>query len=325
MNNRHLFTKIKKPHPSQIETGNISTTMFFDSHSHVHENFTIWFSILSPFGDPLGKLHKFSYLLGAKNLLALSTPSDDEPLQHTVVDDYIEVIQDLIVYPLLEQDFMSTMGPYNRVQPMQALAESHLFLLATAPIPYVVTSAASLLEPIQSFCAQPSIISPKVIAHNSRLCTNVYHDIHKALVGNTGALIMELELVFTHWHFTPTWNGRHLDDIIPHNDCIASHPAPTPTAVTSLPPIDIPTSTMDPPIPPIELTLCEGRATPPTVPPTFASIAPASSMPTTSWIPFALCLAHVALILSHVFHLFRPGCRGNRVPPDQPNIQFFFW
>jgi len=21
---------------------------------------------------------------------------------------------------------------------------------------------------------------------------------------------MELELVFTHWHFTPTWNGRHL-------------------------------------------------------------------------------------------------------------------
>jgi len=69
--------------------------MSFDSH--IHENFLIRFSISSPLGDPLGKLNKFSYLLDAKHLLALSTPSGDEPLQCTVVDEHIEVIQDLIV------------------------------------------------------------------------------------------------------------------------------------------------------------------------------------------------------------------------------------
>jgi len=70
--------------------------MSFDSH--IHENFTIQFSISSPVGDPLGKLNKFSYLLDATHLLALSTPSSNEPLQCAVADDYIEVIQDLIVY-----------------------------------------------------------------------------------------------------------------------------------------------------------------------------------------------------------------------------------
>jgi len=64
--------------------------MSFDSH--IHENFTIRFSISSPLGHPLGKLNKFSYLVEAKHLLALSTPSDDEPLQCTIVDDHIEAI-----------------------------------------------------------------------------------------------------------------------------------------------------------------------------------------------------------------------------------------
>jgi len=119
--------------------------------SHVHENFSIRFSISSPLGDPLGKLHKFSYPLDAKHLLALSTPSANEPLQHAVADDFIEVIiKDLIVYPLLEQEFMSTMGPSNHAQRIQSLAESPFTLLAKAE---AVTSAASLLEAIQGFCA----------------------------------------------------------------------------------------------------------------------------------------------------------------------------
>jgi len=115
--------------------------MSFDSHTH--ENFTIQFSI------SLGKLNKFSYFVEAKHLLALSTPSADEPLQYTIVDEYIEVIQDLIVYPLLEQEFMSTMGPSNRAQRIQQLVESPFTLLAKAE---TITSAASLLEAIQDFC-----------------------------------------------------------------------------------------------------------------------------------------------------------------------------
>ena len=87
--NRHQFTKIKKPHPSQIES---TTTMSVDSH--IYENVAIGFSISSPLGDPLGdplgRLNKFSCLLDA---------SDDEPLQCTVVDDHIEVIQNHIVCP----------------------------------------------------------------------------------------------------------------------------------------------------------------------------------------------------------------------------------
>ena len=122
--------------------------MSFDSH--IHENFTIQFSISSLVGDPLGKLNKFSYLLDAKYLLALSIPSDNEPLQYAVANEYIEVIQDLIVYPLLEQEFMSTMGPSNRAHRIQQLAESPFTLLAKAE---AVTSAASLLEAIQCFCA----------------------------------------------------------------------------------------------------------------------------------------------------------------------------
>jgi len=114
------------------------TTMSFDSY--IHENFTIRFSISSPLGDPLEKLDKFSYLVDAKHLLALSTPSADEPLHCTIVDEHIEVIQDLIVYPLLEQEFMSTMGPSNRAHRIQQLVESPFTLLAKAE---AVTSAAS--------------------------------------------------------------------------------------------------------------------------------------------------------------------------------------
>jgi len=121
--------------------------MSFDSHTH--ENFTIRFSVSSPVGDPLGKLNKFSYLVDAKHLLTLSTPFADEPLQCTIADGHIEVIQDLIVYPLLEQEFMSTMGPSNRTHRIQQLAESPFTFLAKAE---AVTSPSSLLEAIQDFC-----------------------------------------------------------------------------------------------------------------------------------------------------------------------------
>jgi len=176
--------------------------MSFDSR--IHENFTIQFSISSPLGDPFGKLHKFSHLLDAKHLLALSTSSADEPLQCTTADDYIEVIKDLVVCPLLEQEFMSTMGPSNRAHRIQQLAESSFTLLAKAE---AVTSAANLLEAIQGFCAWATC--PAAV------------NVHNILTGNTGPRVMELELVFTHWHFAPTWNGRHLDDIIPDSDCLA--------------------------------------------------------------------------------------------------------
>jgi len=159
--------------------------MSFDSH--IHENFAIQFSISSPLGDPLGKLNKFSYLLDAKHLLALSTPFADDPLQCTIVDDYIEVNQDLIVYPLLEQEFMSTIGPSKRAHRIQQLAESPFTMLAKAE---AVTSAASLLGAIQGFCTWATC--PAAV--------NVYN----ILTGNTGPPIMELELVFTHLHFTPT-------------------------------------------------------------------------------------------------------------------------
>jgi len=111
-------------------------------------------------------------------------------------------IQDLIVCPLLEQEFVSTMGPSNRAHRIQQLAESPFILLAKAE---AVTSAAGLLEAIQGFCAWATC--PAAV--------NVYN----ILTDNTGPPIMELELQFTHWHFTHTWNGRHLDDIIPHSDC----------------------------------------------------------------------------------------------------------
>jgi len=77
-----------------------TTIMSFDSN--IHENFAIRFSMSSPLGDPLGQLNKFSCLLDAKHILALSTPFADEPLQHTIADDCIEIIQDLIVCPLPE-------------------------------------------------------------------------------------------------------------------------------------------------------------------------------------------------------------------------------
>ena len=308
--------------------------MSFDSH--IHENFTIQFSISSPLGDPLGKLNKFSYLVDAKHLLALSTPSADEPLHYTIVDDYIEVIQDLIVYPLLEQEFMSTMGPSNRAHRIQQLVESPFTLLAKAE---AVTSAASLLEAIQDFCVWATC--PAAV--------NVYN----ILTGNTGPPIMELELVFTHWHFTPTWNGRHLDDIIPHSDYLASCFEPSPTAEPSAHPldegkdvspvlnspleclapdsflspslIDVPTSAVDQVPSPTVSNLDQGKATPPTASPTMASLAAASSMPTTLCFHSSLPPLNIAPIQSQVFHLFSPGCRGNRVPPDKPLLHSLLW
>jgi len=308
--------------------------MSFDSH--IHENFSIRFSISSPLGDPLGKINKFSYLVDAKHLMALSNPSADEPLQYTIVDDHIEVIQDLIVYPLLEQEFMSTMGPSNRAQRIQQLAESPFTLLAKSE---AVTSAAGLLEAIQGFCTWATC--PAAV--------NVYN----ILTGNTGPPMMELELQFTHWHFTPTWNGRHLDDIIPHSDYFASCLEPSPTAEPSPHPlnegkdfspvlnsplkylapdpllspslIDVPTYTVDQVPSPTASNLDQGKATPPTASPTMASLAAASSMPTTLYSQLSLPPLIIAPIQSQVFHLFSPGCRGNRVPPDKPLLHSLLW
>jgi len=308
--------------------------MSFDSH--IHENFTIQFSISSPLGDPLGKLHKFSYFLDAKHLLTLSTPSADEPLQCTIVDDHIEVIQDLIVYPLLEQEFMSTMGPSNRAHRIQQLAESPFTLLAKAE---AVTSAAGLLEAIQGFCAWATC--PAAV--------NVYN----ILTGNTGPPIMELELQFTHWHLTPSWNGRHLDDLIPHSDHFALCLEPSPTAepsahpldegkdvspvlnsplkclapdpLLSPSPIDVPTSTVDQVTSPTVSALDQGKVTPPTASPTMASLAAASSMPATLCFQSSLPPLIIAPIQSQTFHLFSPGCRGNRVPPDKPLLHSLLW
>jgi len=308
--------------------------MSFDSH--IHENFTIQFSISSPLGDPLGKLNKFSYLVDAKHLLALSTPCADEPLQYTIVDEYIEVIQDLIVYPLLEQEFMSTMGPSNRAHHIQQLVESPFTLLAKAE---AVTSAASLLEAIHDFCTWATC--PAAV--------NVYN----ILTSNTGPPIMESELQFTHWHFTPTWNGRHLDDIIPHSDYLASCFEPSPTAEPSAHPldegkdvspvinsslecfapdsflspslIDVPTSAVDQVPSPTVSYLDQGKATPTTASPTMASLAAASSMPTTLCFHSSLPPLNIAPIQSQVFHLFSPGCRGNRVPPDKPLLCSLLW
>jgi len=76
---------------------------------------------------------------------------------------------------------MSTAGHSNRAQRIQAPVESPFTLLAQAVIPHAVSSAAGLLEAIQSFCAQPSTIPPKASAHNLWLHTDV-----------------ELQLVFAH-------------------------------------------------------------------------------------------------------------------------------
>jgi len=82
----------------------------------------------------------------------------------------MKVIQDCIVYPLLEQEFMSTMDPSDHAHRIQQLAESPFTPLAKAE---AVTSAASLHEAIHSFCPQPSIIPPNVSAHNYRLYTDI--------------------------------------------------------------------------------------------------------------------------------------------------------
>jgi len=128
--------------------------MSFDSQklSHIHDNFATHLSISSPLGDPLGKINKFSYLLDAKHLLALSTPSTDESLQHAIMDDCMEVIHDRFVCPLLEQQFMSKMGPSNLAHHIQQLAESPFTMLVKAAIPFAITSCSSLIDVIQSFC-----------------------------------------------------------------------------------------------------------------------------------------------------------------------------
>jgi len=164
---------------------------------------------------------------------------------------------------------------------------------------------------------------------------------------------MELELVFTHWHFSPTWNGRHLDDIIPHSDhlalCLECSPAAEPSAhpldegkdvspvlnppLECLAPdsllspslIDVPTSTVDQVTSPTVSNLDQGKATPPTASPAMASLAAASSMPTTLCFQSSLPQLIIAPIQSHAFHLFSPGCRGNRVPPDKPLLCFLLW
>ena len=203
---------------------------------------------------------------------------------------------------------MSSMGHSNRAHRIQQLAESPFTLLAKAAIPYAVTSASALLHAIQGFWAYQAMPETKA---------------RRAITGTTGPPVMDIQLVFNQWHFSPTWNGCHLDDIIPHQDFLASrieHALTVATTPSPAPlPIDIPATTVDPPIPPI---LNEGRATSPTVSPTFESLIPASFLPTSLWITFVLCLPHVAPIKSQVFHLYSPGCRGNRVPPDKPNILF---
>jgi len=329
--NMHLLDEIKKPQPSQIE----STTIAMSFDSHVHENFVIWFSISSPVGDPLRKLNKCSSLLDAKRLLALSTPFDDEPLQCTVFDDFIEVIQDGIGCPLLEQEFMSTMGPSNHAQRINTLVGSPFILPTKAAIPHAVTSAASLLEAIQHFCAQAHTILPQVSAHNFRLHTVVCHDICKASVDNTGPPIMESELVITHWHFAPTWNGRHLNCVMPSCEHFASRLGPSPPDEPSACPldeakgicpvlnvpleclapdpllsqssIDIPASAVDLIVSPIATHLDQEKANCPTASLPMTSLAAASSVPTTLCFQSGLPLLHIAPIQRQAFHLFSPG------------------
>jgi len=132
--------------------------------------------------------------LDAKHILALSTPFAEEPPQHTIADDCIEGIQDIVVCPLLEQEFVSTMRPSNRAHRIQQLAESPFTLLAKAE---AVTSAASLLEAIQGFCMCMGSLSCccQPPQHFDWQHWTSHHGIG---TGNTGPLIMELELVFTH-------------------------------------------------------------------------------------------------------------------------------
>jgi len=164
---------------------------------------------------------------------------------------------------------------------------------------------------------------------------------------------MEFELQFTRWHFTLTWNGRHLDDIIPHSDYLALCFEPSPAAEPSAHPlnkgkdvspvlnsqleclapdpllspcfIDVPTSAVDQVPSPTVCNLEQWTATPPASSPTMASLAAASSMPTTLCFQSSLPLLNIAPILSQAFHLFSPGCHGNHVPPDKPLLHSLLW
>ena len=99
------------------------------------------------------------------------------------------------------------MGHSNRAHRIQQLAESPFTLLVKAAIPFAATSASALLNAIQGFCVYQAMPGTKA---------------HHAAVGTTGPPVMDIQLVFNQWHFSPTWNGRHLDDIIPHQDYLAS-------------------------------------------------------------------------------------------------------
>jgi len=164
---------------------------------------------------------------------------------------------------------------------------------------------------------------------------------------------MELELVFTHWYFAPTWNGRHLNDIMHSCEHFTSRLEPSPPAEPSVSPLDegkdiyhvlnspleclapdpllcpslfdVPTSAVDLIASPIVSPLDHGKASSPTVSPAMASLAAVSSMPTTLCFQSGLPLLTIAPIQSYAFHLFSPGCRSNGVPPDKPLLHSLLW
>jgi len=102
-------------------------------------------------------------------------------------------------------------------------------------------------------------------------------------------------------------------------ECLAPDPLLSPSS------IDVPTSTVDQVPSPTASKLDQGKATPPTVSPAMVSLAAASSMPATLCFQSSLPPLNIALIQSQAFHLFSPGCRGNRVPPDKPLLCSLLW
>jgi len=116
------------------------------------------------------------------------------------------------------------MGSSNHAQHIQVLAESPFTLLAKAVIPRTVISTASLPEAIQgfSYVLKHSQFHQKSTHTTSCFAPTSTMKSTKLQLATLDPPIMELELVFTHWHFAPTWNGRHLDDIMPSFECFAS-------------------------------------------------------------------------------------------------------
>jgi len=118
----------------------------------------------------------------------------------------------------------------------------------------------------------------------------------------------------------------HMDegkDVSPVPNSPLKYLAPDPSLSPSL--IDVPTSAVDQVPSPTVSNLDQGKATPPTASPAMASIAAASSMPTTLCFHSSLPPLNIAPIQSQAFHLFSPGCRGNRVPPDKPLLHSLLW